>query len=143
MNSEYLQGAIRLKDLDLGQNFLTVFPDLGDAKLTLESLELYENDIVSVPPDSLIGFKKLSTLDIHTNKIVEFPNSCDRNMWTGITTLTVHTQNLKCDCKAQHLLVNKGTTFDSLDCSSPVRLAGTKVTSLDASQLTCGGKFIL
>lgn len=143
LNSEYLQGAKVLKTLNIKQNLLTVFPDLGDAKLTLRTLRLSQNHIVSIPSENLLGYKWLSNFDISNNRIVEFPNTCNENMWRDIPKMHVHTQNLRCDCKARHLLVNIGTSFDLLDCSLPARLSGKKVTSLNASELTCSGKFLL
>lgn len=145
LNPDHLQGTKALTELDLSGNLLTVFPDLGDAKETLKTVKLTGNLIASVPPQSLIGYKQLThILDITTNQMVEFPNPCKQDMWSGMTYLHGDPKYLFCDCKVQHILVSPDPTghFQFWSCSSPSNLAGQKVKSLSLAQLKCGGKGI-
>ena len=140
--SSPFQGLKQLKEINLGNNSITeVFEDF-----TLESLlllNLSSNNISSLSTNDLNNIKVV-TIDLTYNQIQEVDFEYDINETTEV--LLDHNP-IACDCRIhrffKHLKHNNGKESKpnihtkNLNCATPEKLAGIKVSELDPYDLTC------
>ena len=70
-------GMTSLFNLYLDYNQLVVFPNIGDAKPSLELLKLTDNHISTVPLEATAGYGSLALLGLNGNELVQFPDLGD------------------------------------------------------------------
>ena len=163
VSSDDLLGLERLYWIDIRENALMVFPDLSAVAGTLTVLQLYKNQISSVPAARLNILTKLWKLGLDNNEITSLPDA--GGIWlpqaTGNLVLLGVIQNslrtllvlydyrsgfgvwaegnpIVCDEQVAWLLRYKAPNMYTPDtaCSAPAPLAGKKLTELYYTNLT-------
>ena len=134
----------KLHYINLGSNQLTAFPDLRNASTTLRTIELDNNQILSIPELLISHFDQLEYLNINTNPIYILPNFCLAG-WTQMVSVNLLALPLDCEIReviTLKLALNAGRINFSSDhdaswgpCVTPPELLGRTWSSIALADL--------
>ena len=92
VNTDVLSSIVNLERLILRLNKINIFPNLSANGKTLKELNLYYNQILTVPDELLVVLPKLTKIDLEWNNLIEMP---DFTSIPALTSLKLSNNKLK------------------------------------------------
>ena len=146
VNPDYFEGVTNLQQLYLEDNNISIFPDLGGSKPSIQWLYLFDNPITEAPLNAFLDYQSLTSFHLQGNLMECFPNTCDVDFWNRLVGLAWGLGNMNCDCRILHIFTARNWTeemhFNNFwQCQKPQLLIGTAYdVGLKMEDLICNGE---